>query len=45
MRELGPMRGKGNNKRGFTLAEMAIALVISLIPGMNRLVKMIKKKA
>ena len=25
--------------------EMAIALVISLIPGMNRLVKMIKKKA
>lgn len=30
---------------GYLMPEMAIALVISLIPGMNRLVKMIEKKA
>ena len=30
---------------GYLVPEMAIALVISLIPGMNRLVKMIEKKA
>lgn len=47
MRELGPMRGKGNNKRGFTLAEMAIALAVTavLLVSITTLVIMIAKES
>lgn len=47
MRELGPMRGKGNNKRGFTLAETAIALAVTavLMVSITTLVIMIAKES
>ena len=41
------MRGKGNNKRGFTLAEMAIALAVTavLLVSITTLVIMIAKES